>query len=403
MSALENIWFIVQLTIGYNLVVPLLLYVAYAVKAKNKTFVVAAAEADYAIIVTAYEQTHLLPQVAASLLNLNYNNYLIYIVADNCNVDDLKFDSDKVILLRPEKTLASNVRSHFYAINRFVRKHERLTIIDSDNLVHPEYLNELNKYFKQGFLAVQGVREAKNLQTTYACVDAARDVYYHFYDGKVLFELGSSATLAGSGMAFTVNLYKDCLQALDITGAGFDKVLQFEIVKRGQRIAFAENALVYDEKTAKPDQLVKQRARWINTWFKYFSFGFKLVVKGLMSYNLNQLLFGTILLRPPLFIFLLLSLVCLLVNVFFSPFAALVWCIAIFIFIAGFFIALINSKTDKRIYHSLTAIPQFIFYQVLSLAKVAKANKVSVATKHEYTQKEATDKLLSITKDDLRR
>jgi hypothetical protein len=47
-----------------------------------------------------------------------------------------------------------------------------------------------------GFAAVQGERKAKNLDTTYACLDAARDIYYHFYDGKLLFHIGSSATLA---------------------------------------------------------------------------------------------------------------------------------------------------------------------------------------------------------------
>ncbi|MFX8758778.1 glycosyltransferase, partial [Acinetobacter baumannii] len=88
----------------------------------------------------------------------------------------------------------------------------------------------LNEMFNKGFSAVQGERKAKNLNTTFACLDAARDIYYHFYDGKILFEAGASATLAGSGMAFTVELYKQCLEKSNVSGAGFDKVLQKEIV-----------------------------------------------------------------------------------------------------------------------------------------------------------------------------
>ncbi len=79
-------------------------------------------------------------------------------------------------------------------------------------------------YFKQGYQAVQGIREAKNLDSTYACLDAAQDIYYHFYDGKVLFGAGSSATLAGSGMAFSTALYETVLGHLDVAGASFDKV-----------------------------------------------------------------------------------------------------------------------------------------------------------------------------------
>jgi cellulose synthase/poly-beta-1,6-N-acetylglucosamine synthase-like glycosyltransferase len=385
---IELIWYIFQIAIGYNLILPFFLLLLYAiVKRNNEKHSTNQTEVDYAIIVTAYEQTTLIPSVVASLLKLNYSNYLIYIVADKCDVSNLKFEDERVIVLRPEQTLSSNTRSHFYAINRFVRSHERLTIIDSDNLVDPNYLLELNKLFDQGFSAVQGVRDAKNLDTLYAALDGARDIYYHFYDGKVLFNVGSSATLAGSGMAFTTQLYKECLAHLDITGAGFDKILQKEIVSRGFRIAFADSAIVFDEKTSKSDQLVNQRARWINTWFKYFSFGFGLVGKGIFELNWNKLLFGLILLRPPLFIFLLIGLFCMILNLILNPFIALIWFLAFIVFIIGFILALAINNTDARIYKSLWGIPKFIFYQVLSLLKVRNANKHSVATKHFHTDK----------------
>lgn len=385
MTGLFIVWIIIQLIIGYNLVLPLVIYLISVVKS-NKSAKINETNADYAIIVTAYEQVTHIPAVVASILNLNYKNYLIYIVADNCGNAELNFTDERVIILRPEATLASNTRSHFYAIKNFERVHDRLTIIDSDNLLDSEYLNELNQLFDQGYTAVQGLRDAKNLDTTYACLDAARDIYYHFYDGKVLFKAGSSATLAGSGMAFTTNLYVECLDRRDIVGAGFDKVLQAEIVGRNVRIAFAEKAIVYDEKTSHTDQLVNQRSRWINTWFKYFSLGFSLIAKGITNFSWNQLLFGLILLRPPLFIFLLLSAGCLFVDTFISPDAAIFWVIGFVLFIGGFCFALVKSNADRRIYHSLINIPKFMFFQVLSLLKARKANERSVATKHHYVQ-----------------
>ncbi len=382
-ALIDIVWIIFQWVIGYNLLLPLILLVIYLlVKTSGPVKKRRQAEADYAIIVTAYEQTHTLPPVVASLLELQYSNYLIYIVADKCDITNLHFDDERVILLKPETVLASNTRSHFYAIERFRRAHERLTIIDSDNLVDPGYVNGLNEYFDKGFAAVQGERKAKNLNTTYACIDAARDIYYHFYDGKILFGIGSSATLAGSGMAFTVELYKDCLGHVDITGAGFDKVLQNAIVTRGYRIAFAPEAIVYDEKTAKSEQLVNQRARWINTWFKYVKFGLTLTVKGITTLNWNRFVFGIVLLRPPLFMFLIASMGCLLLNMFIDPVRAGYWLTGFVLFVAGFCISLWSSDTDKRIYGALWAMPKFIFFQVKSLLKVAKANEHSVATKH---------------------
>ena len=384
------LWQIIQILIGYNLVLPLFIFIVYLILPKQRKNPVTTEIADYAIIVTAYEQTHTLGPVVASILKLNYSNYLIYIVADNCDISQLHFDDERVVLFRPEEVLSSNTRSHFYAIHRFKRPHNRITIVDSDNLVEPDYLRELDVYFDNGFSAVQGVRSAKNMDTVYACLDAARDIYYHFYDGKILFEAGSSATLAGSGMAFTTSLYRECLEHFDITGAGFDKILQKEIVTRGYRIAFAEKAVLYDEKTSRSDQLVKQRARWINTWFKYFKFGFQLLGKGITGFNWNQFLFGLVLLRPPLFIFLLLSGFFMVADIFISPIQSLIWLIGFLIFITGFIFALVMSDTDKRIYQSLWGIPKFIFFQVLSLLKARKANEISIATQH-FHEKEIDD------------
>ena len=387
LTVVNIIWIAVQAIIAFNLVFPVLLFIYYSLVKRayrdkpNPTLPLA--QNDYGIIVTAYEQTYSLPPVINSLLKLNYSNFIIYIVADKCDVSTLKFDDARVIVLRPETTLASNTRSHFYAINRFARPHTHLTIIDSDNLVEPEYLNELNVYFNLGYKAVQGVREAKNLDTTVACLDAARDIYYHFYDGKLLFGSGSSATLAGSGMAFTTQLYKDCLEHLDITGAGFDKVLQAAILSKNERIAFTEKAIVYDEKTSKSEQLVSQRARWINTWLKYFKYGFQTLGNGLRQFSANQIIFGVVLLRPPLFMFLILSVIFGAVNfIFLDSFIGFLWVAGLLLFILGFAIALLKSKTDKKIYSSLINIPKFMFLQVLSLLNLFKPLKNNIATKH---------------------
>lgn len=382
MIALLVVWMFVQLMIGFHLLFPVLLIGFKTLRGKERSLLRSPEQPDYAVIVTAYEQTDQLPDVVASLLAMDYPVFTVYVVADNCDISNLHFNSEKVVLLRPEKVLAGNVRSHFYAIRNFVRPHSHLTIIDSDNLVEPNYLTELNNYFSLGYEAVQGVRSAKNLETMYARLDAARDIYYHYYDGKMLYGAGSSATLAGSGMAFTAKLYRECLEHLDVQGAGFDKVLQHAIVNRGVRIAFAENAVVYDEKTSGSEQLVNQRARWINTWFKYFSLGFGLVGKGILKMDWNRFLFGLVLLRPPLFIFLILSVLFMFANILIMPAMALTWLAALLVFVAGFFIPLLKHETDPRIFSSLKGIPAFIFYQVISLLKAKRANKISVATKH---------------------
>ncbi|TDO24067.1 glycosyltransferase [Pedobacter duraquae] len=391
MSLSEVIWLFIQFVIGYNLLLPICIYLIWLifVKKRSRDNPISVGEIDFAVIVTAYKQTALLPAVVKSLLNMEYQNYLVYIVADNCDISELNFTDSRIIVLRPEEILASNTRSHQYALDHFQRNHDAVTIIDSDNIVDKRYLAELNRVFSRGYKAVQGLRAAKNLDSTISCLDAARDIYYHFYDGQLLYEIGSSATLAGSGMAFSYDLYREFLVKHNVNGAGFDKVLQSWIVGQDLQIAFTHNAIVYDEKTSQTEQLVHQRSRWINTWFKYFKLGFAIVFSGTRNFSRNQFIFGFILLRPPLFIFLLLSLLCAAINLFLGAWlAAIIWILSLIIFVLSFYISLTYSNTDKRIYRSLVNIPQFIFFQLISLIKSRQANKISVATTHYVKEEE---------------
>lgn len=388
----EMIWIVLQIGIGFNLFFPLALLIFSKLRKRSNPKIKEEAVApDYAVIVTAYEETTHIPYVVQSILDQDYQNFIIYVVADKCDTSNLIFEDSRVVILKPEETIGSNTGSHLYAVNHFQRSHTHLTIIDSDNIVHPHYLTELNKYFSKGFSAVQGIRAAKNLNSTYACLDAARDIYYHFYDGEILFNAGSSSTLSGSGMAFTCDLYQSFLNQNKVKGAGFDKVLQAYIINLNLRIAFNVEAIVYDEKTTNSDQLVKQRSRWMNTWFKYFKLGFSIVFKGVKNLSINQFIFGLVLLRPPLFIFLMLSVLFFIINLILG-FSVNFWILGFVAFVLGFFIALLLSETDRKIYQSLINIPKFIFFQILSLLKVRKANQISVATKHEHVLESRTIK-----------
>jgi len=131
---LKILWIVVSILVGYNLILPILLFLIYKLIPRKHFSYHKKEEPDFAIIVTAYEQTNTLHAAVTSLLNLNYSNYIIYIVADKCDISNLNYNNEKVVLLRPEEPLQSNTRSHFYAINRFKRDHQFLTIIDSDTL-----------------------------------------------------------------------------------------------------------------------------------------------------------------------------------------------------------------------------------------------------------------------------
>lgn len=382
----KHLWILIQLLLSSSLLAPLIFYLIGSFRRNRKPPLFSQrVDADYAIIVTAYTQTDLIPEAVDSILKLRYTNFLIYVVADNCDVSDLHFDDNRVILLRPPEVLANNIKSHFYAIQHFQRRHKRIAIIDSDNLVDENMLRALNYYFDHGFKAVQGVRAAKNLDSDYACLDEAGDIFYRYIDRKLLFEAGSSASLAGSGMAFETDLYVDLLSDAKIEGAGFDKMFQCKIVESGERIAFSEKAVVYDGKTSAPAQLVKQRARWMNAWFKFFLYGIRIFWRGVFRADKNAVLFAIVLVRPPLFILMFFAFGFFVANIFLMPWLSVFWVFSVVVFIGFFFKALSYNNANEKIYQALKSIPKFVYYQILALLNARRASKLSVATEHKKT------------------
>src|SRR5690606_27588594 len=263
------------------------------------------------------------------------------------------------------------------------RPHQRITIVDSDNLLSPDYLNRLNDVFVGSVLAVQGARYAKNLNTDYANLDGISDLYYRYTDRKLLWEAGSSSTLSGSGMAFESDLYEDFVKRFYIDGAGFDKLLQYYIVSKGLRIAFSNSVIVYDQKTTSSNQLVKQRSRWINTWFKSVKWGGKLFLSSIGSFDRNKFLFSITLLSPPLFLKLVISGLLIVLNSLYFPHLNILMLASMTIFLYVFYISLKKFSATRSMYRSLYNIPKFMLFQVVALFKADKANKISVATEHD--------------------
>src|SRR5690606_28882401 len=232
-SVLHIVWIVFQIVLAAMLLFPVLSWLWYSLFSRKRIKTAAQHQpGDYAVIVTAYKYVDNITNVIDSLLEMKHPCFHIYVVADNCEPYTYPRNDPRVTILHPPVPLTNQVRSHFYAVENFVRDHNRIVIIDSDNLAHRNMLAAFDPYFDAGFEAVQGVRSAKNINTELAALDAVNELYYLFYDRKVLFGIGSSSMLSGSGMAFTTQLYQECLGNSNTSGAGFDKVLQYAILKR---------------------------------------------------------------------------------------------------------------------------------------------------------------------------
>nr|WP_308463749.1 glycosyltransferase [Chitinophaga nivalis] len=335
---------------------------------------------NFAAVITAHKDLTLVPPLIDSLLKQHYSRFRIYVVADACTEVNLPVNDPRIVVLQPEQPLNAKIRSIDYAINHFKEDHDVLIIFDADNLVHPDYLQVLNTYFNKGYRAVQTNMLAKNTDSLFARLDAAGNLFNNFTDRKMRMELGLSANIWGLGIAIETDLYKEIVYQHFL--GGFDKKIQADIVKKIPLLAYAQEAIVYDEKVENGEALEKQRTRWINAYFKYFATGWDVLVTGIRRGRFNLVYFGINLLRPPLFLILGAAMGWMLLNLWLNPLLALYWLAAICLFAWSYFIIVAVMSKDKRIYGSLYYLPLFLLRQVKAILKIKAAGKTFLKTEN---------------------
>ncbi len=254
----------------------------------------------FACVITAYRNAEIARPLVQSLLAQRYPARSIYLVADECPDIDFELEDEAFLLLRPETPLRLKAKSLQYALENFQRPHDFIVVFDADNLAHPDFLDEIRRFCNLGFNCIQGQRTAKNLDTTYAALDSMGEHYKNYIEREVPFRLGGSAVISGSGMATETRLYTEYLYSPEIEqGKNLwkkmlqeDKILQNFLLRRGERIAYARNAVVYDEKVETGKAVETQRSRWLFSYFQNVPNALGILRRGLLGLNFNQWYFG---------------------------------------------------------------------------------------------------------------
>jgi len=176
---------------------------------------------------------------------------------------------ERLTVLNPTPPLKLKAKSIIHAIENYKRKHDYSAVFDADNLAHPDFLKILNLYANNGMRSIQGQRTAKNLDTMYACADSTGEFYKNYIERYAPYLIGSSSVISGSGMAVEYDLYNEYLNSPEIQQGKEkwkkmlqeDKILQNFLLNKKEKISYAWDAVIYDEKVVSGDQVETQRSR----------------------------------------------------------------------------------------------------------------------------------------------
>lgn len=221
----------------------------------------------FAILVPAYNEEKVIRFSLESLKNLNYPGDLfrIFVVADHCtdrtveiaramSVDVLEHDGPRCL---PGKGYALK-----WAVEQIVdmNKFDAICYFDADSLAHPDFLKAVNIHLNAGEHVIQGHQLAKNKNGWIPRILAAGHVISNRFFQKPKYVMGLSANLHGKGMCFTTDIAKKF--PWDETCLTEDIEMQMRLVKNGIRIAWAQEAIVFDEEPVQIKQYIKRTIRW---------------------------------------------------------------------------------------------------------------------------------------------
>ena len=245
----------------------LLVSLCSLVKIKDKPLKVKK-EHRFMAIIPAHNEEAVISNLVESLKKQNYNKdlYDIYVIADNCtdNTARVAKEAGAIVYKRFDDTK----KTKGYALNWFLQQkieenapYDAFFVFDADNIVHPDFIKNMNKKLCQGEDVVQGYRDIKN--PTDSWITAGYALFYwtmHRFYHLARYNLGLSPLLNGTGFMVKFDVVKP--QGWDTVTLTEDIEFSLKRIIKGKKLGWATDAIVYDEQPVGFKQSWSQRSRW---------------------------------------------------------------------------------------------------------------------------------------------
>ena len=245
-----------------------------------------------AVLIPAYREDAVIVDTARRAAEHAYaGRFDVVVIADSLQPDTLDALAALPVTMQ-EVSFANSTKTKAVraSLNRLPEDaHDAILILDADNVMAEGCLDAIGATLADGFDVVQGRRIAKNLDTGLAQLDGFSEAINNFIFRRGHAAIGLSASLVGSAMAFDAAHLRRTLHAPAVRDAaravgGFDKKLALPLLYDGHAVAYAEDAVVYDEKVSKSADFVTQRTRWIAAQSQYLrrhlATGLRCVLRG---------------------------------------------------------------------------------------------------------------------------
>jgi cellulose synthase/poly-beta-1,6-N-acetylglucosamine synthase-like glycosyltransferase len=352
----------------------------------------------FAVLIPSYKEDSVIVGVAKQALQQNYpvSGFDIVVIADSLQETTLaQLRALPLRVVTVQFDLSTKVKSLKAAMQQIGDAYDFALILDADNVMEKDFLVKIDSMLESGYKAIQAQRTSKNETTSMSVLDglSERINNYIYRQGSVA--AGLSCSLIGSGMVFEYSTVKEILSGLTSIG-GFDRELELALIRRGIRIYYARNAVVYDEKVESTEVFEKQRTRWLSSQFiylqKYAREGWLSLFRGEFSFFNSAILKN---IQLPRLINLGLLFVLSVITIAFRDsltFSYYPWVIFLALNVFSMALAIPLRMYNFQMLKSVFLLPTVFIKMFKLLFRLKGADKTFIHTPHGVTRVRAEEK-----------
>lgn len=263
----------------------ILAFFGFKRKSENKNYT---PTKKFAMIVAAHNEEVVIGKLIESMLNQNYSRELfdIFVIADNCTDNTAKIARKYGVYVyerfnKEQKGKGYALEWMFDKIFKMQKKYDAVAIFDADNLVSKNWCKEINSKMLEGYKVVQGYIDSKNpndswIASSYSIAFWTQNRMYQLARSNV----GLSNQIGGTGFAIDVDILKKF--GWGATCLTEDLEFSCKLILNDEKVGWAHDAIIYDEKPLTLKQSWVQRRRWMQGFTDVASrYFFKLLKKGI--------------------------------------------------------------------------------------------------------------------------
>ena len=340
-------------------------------------------QSSFLILYPAYQEDAVIQHSVRQFLEQNYPKDLFQVAVISDHMKDetnLQLSQLPITLHTLTFDKSSKARALQYAMQHTEKSYDYVVILDADNVVLPDFLEQLNASCQKGYQAIQCHRCAKNSNNNIAVLDGASEEINNTIFRKAHNTVGLSSALIGSGMCFAFEWFKHHVDLLN--SAVEDRELESHLLQEKVYIKFEENIHVFDEKVSNRDNFERQRLRWLNGQLQTLLIMLPNIPHAIASGNINYIDKTIQQALIPRSILLVLIPIFSLIMLLLAPVWSIKWWALFLVLCISLYIAIPARMRNSTVFGKLTSFPRLALKMLKNLFRLNKNNKDFLHTTH---------------------